>query len=223
MSCYPCTNMGGWGIVIIFADIVFYPASLCSFRDKNSKEYRIMKASVKRKLDAHPLKKELKDIVLDSWKQIFDSKIGEYQIGKDIFPSPQIISFFLHELVAHNISQKHSEYRVGVSKDEKDIHCISNIKLGIEIKGSSNKSQIFANRSYAQPSSESEVKSKNGYYLAINFEKLSKDTPNPKILLIRFGYLVHEDWIPQASETGQQARLAPKTYNEKFEILYQSN
>lgn len=179
-----------------------------------------MKACIKSKLDAHPLKDELKDIVLDSWKQIFDSKIGEYQIGKDIFPSPQIISFFLHELVAHNISKKHSEYRVGINKDEKDIHCASDTKFGIEIKGSSDKSNIFANRSYAQPSSDSEVKSKNGYYLAINFEKLSKDNPNPKILLIRFGYLVHEDWIAQKAATGQQARLAAETYKEKFVTLY---
>lgn len=179
-----------------------------------------MKAGIKCKLDAHPLKDELRNIVLESWKQIFDSKIGDYQIGKDIFPSPQIISFFLHELVAHNISKKHPEYRVGVSKDEKDIHCTSDIELGIEIKGSSNNSQIFANRSYAQPSSDSEVKNKNGYYLAINFEKLSKDNPNPKILLIRFGYLVHEDWIAQKAATGQQARLAPETYKEKFVTLY---
>ena len=122
--------------------------------------------------------------------------------------------------MAHTVSKKHPEFRVGEKKDEKDIHCENNPSYGIEIKGSSNKSQIFANRSYAQPSSDSEVKNKNGYYLAINFEKISKDNPKPRILLIRFGYLVHKDWIPQNAATGQQARLAPETYAKKFETIY---
>lgn len=182
-----------------------------------------MDTRVKKLINVHPLKNEIVEVVLSSWNQIFESKIGDYKIGIDIFPSPQILSFFLHELVAHNLSIKNKDYRVGAPKNEKDIHCISDPKLGIEIKGSSNPTQIFANRSYAQPSSDKEQKAKDGYYLAINFEKITKNNPKPKIKLIRFGYLIHSDWIAQIAATGQQARLSPKTYKQKFEVLYQCN
>ena len=93
-------------------------------------------------------------------------------------------------------------------------------ELGIEIKASSNRTQIFANRSYAQPSSQSEEKDKNGYYIGINFEKFTKTNRTPQILQIRFGYLEHSDWIAQKSETGQQARLSPDADKNKFFVLY---
>lgn len=94
--------------------------------------------------------------------------------------------------------------------------------MGIEIKGSSNATQIFANRSYAQPSSDSETKDKNGYYITINFEKISKANPHPRITIIRFGYLEHKDWIAQKAATGQQARLAPEAYKYKLIEIYRN-
>jgi len=172
-------------------------------------------------VNAHPLKDEIKDVVLKSWNDIFNSKIGSFSIGKEIFPSPQILSFFLHELVAHYLSLKYPErYKVGELKNEKDVHDIINPSMGIEIKGSSNTTQIFANRSYAQPSSDSETKDKNGYYITINFEKISKSNPRPKITIIRFGYLEHKDWIAQKAATGQQARLTPEAYKYKLIEIY---
>lgn len=173
-------------------------------------------------ISIHPLKDKIVSVVLESWEEIFQSKIGAYSIGREIFPSPQIMSFFLHELVAHNLSLFYPrEYKVGVLKNEKDIHCITNPDMGIEIKASSNHTQIFANRSYAQPSSDSETKDKNGYYLAINFDKVTMDNPHPKILRIRFGYLEHSDWIPQRASTGQQARLSKLAYETKLITLYE--
>ena len=137
--------------------------------------------------------------------------MGSFSIGKEIFPSPQIMSFFLHELVAHNLSLKFpGVYKVGEAKTEKDIHHIQMPDMGIEIKASSHKTQIFANRSYAQPSSDSETKDKNGYYIAINFEKFTDTKERPKITLIRFDYLEHKDWIAQKASTGQQAVLFPE-------------
>ncbi len=169
----------------------------------------------------HPLKNEIKDVVLKSWDDIFNSKIGSFSIGKEIFPSPQILSFFLHELVAHYLSLKYPDrYKVGELKNEKDVHDIKNPSMGIEIKASSNATQIFANRSYAQPSSDSETKDKNGYYLTINLKKISKSNPRPKITIIRFGYLEHKDWIAQKSATGQQAHLTSDAYKSKLIEIY---
>lgn len=174
-------------------------------------------------ISIHPIKMdEIVAIVLKSWSDIFNSKIGSFYIGKEIEPVPQIMSFLLHELVAHYLSLKHPGiYRVGVEKNEKDIHCITDDKLSIEIKGSSHPNQIFANRSYAQPQSGKGVKNKNGYYITINFQQFKDVKPDlPKILLIRFGYLEHTDWIAQSSATGQQARLGPDVYKFKLKEIY---
>jgi hypothetical protein len=176
-----------------------------------------------RLINDHPLEeKVIVDIVLSSWEQIFDSKIGTLHIGKEIEPTPQIMSAILHELVAHNLSLKYpGKYRVGTKKSEKDVVCENNEKYSVEIKGSSHPNQIFANRSYAQPSSDSETKEKNGYYITINFEKFSEKLGHrPSILLIRFGYLEHSDWVAQVSSTGQQARLRPETYKSKLKVIY---
>jgi hypothetical protein len=171
----------------------------------------------------HPIKPdEIVETVLKSWDDIFNSKIGSFFIGKEIEPVPQIMSFLLHELVAHYLSLKHpGVYKVGTEKTEKDIHCITDSSFSIEIKGSSHPNQIFANRSYAQPQSGTEQKDKNGYYIAINFEQFKNVKPNlPKILMIRFGYLEHTDWIAQASATGQQARLGADVYKHKLKQIY---
>ena len=169
----------------------------------------------------HPLLPELADVVLESWNAIFKSKIGDFYIGKDIFPEPQIMGFFLHDLIALYLSERHQgEYRLGSPHVEKDVHCIDDPDFSFEIKTSSNPTQIFGNRSYAQPASGNEAKSKDCFMLAVNFEKFTPENTRPQIKLIRFGYLEHSDWIAQAAATGQQARLSPETYRNKFVKLY---
>lgn len=170
----------------------------------------------------HPLtQEEIVRTVLDAWNDMFTSQIGGLYIGKEIFPSPQIMSTLLHELVAHKLGMLHPDtYRVARNKNEKDIHCITNPDLSIEIKASSNPNKIFANRSYAQPQSASGTKNKNGYYIAINFEKFKEGEGQPEILKIRFGYLEHSDWTAQASETGQQASLSSDANVHKLKLLY---
>src|SRR5580692_3217702 len=58
-------------------------------------------------LAAYPLPMpELVKIVLASWEDIFHSRIGSrnYQIGRDIWPEPEIMGFLLHELVPLNLA-----------------------------------------------------------------------------------------------------------------------
>ena len=181
-----------------------------------------------RKLIAeHPLKAtDIQAAVLDSWESIFESKIGRHgiQIGKDIFPGPTIMGTFLHELVPLELAAKYpGVWRSNRSKGEKDLVYEPVLKYSIEIKTSSNKNSIFGNRSYAQPQSSSPLaKGKDGYYIAINFEKFAAGVDRPKIRLIRFGWLDHTDWIPQASSSSQQARLAPMTYKTKLLLIYRA-
>lgn len=132
------------------------------------------------------------------------------------------MSFFLHELIAHNIGMIYPDrFRVGREKHEKDIHCIENPNHSIEIKASSHKTHIFANRSYAQPTTNNNKKSKDGFYITVNFETFGNETPaRPKIRLIRFGYLEHSDWKAQSAATGQQASLSKAAYAHKLKTIY---
>ena len=174
----------------------------------------------------HPLKREeIVKTILKSWDDIFNSSIGHFYIGKEIYPAPQMMSFFLHELIAHYLELRYPKlYKVGTVKTEKDIHCITDDSLSVEIKASSHPNQIFANRSYAQPESGKGQKNKDGYYITINFEKFDDvEGKLPEILIIRFGYLEHTDWIAQKAATGQQARLSTDVYLHKLKVLYLKN
>ncbi len=172
----------------------------------------------------HPLKtNEIVEVVLESWQWIFKSKIGDFSIGTDIFPTPQIMSFLLHELVALNLEKRHPKtWKKGVTKSEKDLVCTEDNSFSVEIKASSDKKQVFGNRSYAQEESATSQKVKSGYYLTINFEKFTEND-RPEITIIRFGFLEHTDWIGQASQTGQQARLSAESYKYKLKVLYEKS
>ena len=60
-------------------------------------------------LKKHPLNHgEIVDVVLQSWRDIFNSKLGpkEFQIGRDIYPQPQIMAFLLHELIPLELASR---------------------------------------------------------------------------------------------------------------------
>jgi hypothetical protein len=170
----------------------------------------------------HPLStKEIVHITLDSWKSIFDSKVGNiFLIGKDIFPKPQIMGFFLHELIPLTLAKRYPDkWRKEETAAEKDLIYIPDDTFSVEIKTSSSAKNIYGNRSYAQEAN-SVKKSKSGYYLAINFQNFSAKISKPQITRIRFGWLDHADWIGQTAATGQQARLSPDVEQKKLIILY---
>lgn len=174
-------------------------------------------------ITAHHLKsQDIVDVVLQSWNEIFKSKIGPLKIGKQIKPSPQVMSAILHELVPYYLGKKYPcIYRTGTQSNEKDIHCITDASLSIEVKASSNPNKIFGNRSYAQPQTGTEKKTKDGYYITINFESFSVSKDRlPDITLIRFGYLEHTDWKGQKAGTGQQASLSTDAYTHKLKVIY---
>lgn len=175
-------------------------------------------------IEKHPLDTcELVEIVLQSWSDIFDSKLGPkgFQIGQHIYPKPQILGFLLHELIALELSARYPDlWRGEESKADKDLVFIPDPFFSVEIKTSSNPNKIFGNRSYAQKSDSIRKKSKDGYYLTVNFGKCKKDSPKPIILLIRFGWIDHVDWIGQAAQSGQQAHLTSAAENLKLLTIY---
>ncbi len=186
-------------------------------------------ATTEELLDAYPLvKDQIVEPILAAWSSIFDSKIGRHgiQIGRDIFPTPQIMASYLHELIPLEFAALYpGEWRGDEEAHEKDLVYIPDDTFSTEIKASSDKKKIYANRSYAQkPADGSRVKkNKNGYYFAINFEKFEKGVKGPqktRIRRIRFGWLDHTDWKGQDKPTGQQASLFPDSEKNKLIVLY---
>jgi hypothetical protein len=165
---------------------------------------------------------ELSEIVLASWEDIFHSRIGSkgYQIGRDIWPEPQIMGFLLHELIPLNLAAAYpKQWKRGRSSTECDAVFIRNIDHSLEIKTSSSASGIFGNRSYAHVS-ESANKRRGSFFLAINFGKFSA-AERPEINLIRFGWLGAGDWIGQKAQSGQQSRLTKEAKAYKLRIIYE--
>jgi len=172
----------------------------------------------------YPLKmNELVDVVLESWKGVFASRIGSggFQIGKHIFPKPQIIAFFLHELIPLELTRRYPGlWRGEENAADKDIVYVPDAAFSMEIKTSSHPTQIFGNRSYAQQGATGK-KSKSGFYLAVNFDKSLKDAEAARLRRIRFGWLDHSDWQGQIAATGQQARLSTEVERGKLRLLFE--
>ena len=180
-------------------------------------------AVTERLIAEHPLTETgIVDCCISAWNDIYHSKIGRHgiTIGKDIFVRPQIIGALLHELIpAEMVATYPGQWRREEEVDDKDIVYIPDSKFSIELKTSSNPSKIFGNRSFAQAPSLSK-KSKDGYYLTVNFEQTKNASTVPEVTIIRFGWLDHTDWIPQKSETGQMASLGKDTYLYKLKTIY---
>jgi hypothetical protein len=175
-------------------------------------------------LKKHPLdQKEIVDVVLQAWSDIFNSKLGPkgYQIGRDIYPQPQIMAFLLHELIPLELASRHpKEWRRDQFGTDKDLVYVADERFSIEIKTSSSANGIFGNRSYAQPT-QGDKKAKSGYYLAVNFGGFSEGaTGTPKIRKIRFGWLDHSDWKGQAAQSGQAATPSSDAKKHKLITLY---
>jgi hypothetical protein len=168
-------------------------------------------------VDKHPLTSVIVDLCLKSWQSILHGKINTYlnMLISEMSISPQATGALLHDVIPEYISKNVEGFRKGIGK-EKDIVCEYNDCFSFELKTSSQKS-IYGNRSYAKSDSG---KSKAGYYLTINFEKIQGN--DPKILLIQFGWLDHSDWIGQRSETGQQAALTKEARENKLIVLYKA-
>jgi hypothetical protein len=166
-------------------------------------------------VNEHPLSPYIVELCQKSWQSLLHGKINTYlnMLIREMSISPLATGALLHDVIPEYILKNVDGFRKGVGK-EKDIVCEYNDFYSIELKTSSQKS-IYGNRSYAKSESG---KSKSGYYLAINFEKISAN--EPKIVLIQMGWLDHSDWRGQKSETGQQASLTKEAREYKLLTLY---
>ena len=188
------------------------PLDISPYRDAPLEDWPDITRDLVRR---HPLTPRIVDFCLKSWYSILHGRINTYLNLRicDMNISPQATGALLHDIIPEYISRNTPGFRKGIGK-EKDIVCEFDEFYSMELKTSSQKA-IFGNRSYALSKSG---KSKSGYYLAINFEKINAN--DPKILLIRMGWLDDFDWMAQRSETGQQAALTKTAKAYKLIPLY---
>ena len=164
-------------------------------------------------VEQYPLSpNEIVDAVLAAWDGILNSRIaGELQIGVGILSSPQSIGIFLHELIPIMLERRFpGVWSRGISKDDKDLVYLPNDFFSTEIKTSSNPNNIYGNASYGQEdSADASSKSKDGYYIAVNFEKFDQAPVGQmaRIKKIRIGWLDHSDWHSQSASSGQAATI----------------
>lgn len=66
--------------------------------------------------------------VLNAWDGIFRTKIaGELQIGVDIFPTPQILGNYLHELIPVELEKMFpGQWSRDIEKNDKDLVYLPN-------------------------------------------------------------------------------------------------
>lgn len=184
------------------------------------------KAVTEELIREYPLKMEdLITAVLNAWDGIFRTKIaGELPIGVEIFPTPQMLGNNLHELIPVELEKMFpGEWSRGIKKNDKDLVYLPDRRFSAEIKTSSNANNIYGNASYGQEdSSNASSKSKDGYYIAVNFEKLKPGDPSfhPSIRKIRFGWLDHSDWHSQSASSGQAATIPPEVRDNKLKLIY---
>lgn len=163
--------------------------------------------------------------VLRAWDGILMTKIaGELQIGVDIFPSPQIMGNYLHELIPIMLERKFpGEWSRDINKGDKDLVYLPDDHFSTEIKTSSNPNNIYGNASYGQEDSASaSSKSKDGYYIGVNFEKFDQAPAGemPRIRKIRIGWLDHSDWHSQSASSGQAATISSFVRDNKLLLIY---
>ena len=173
----------------------------------------------------HPLHPDdVVAIVHRAWEAIFRSTLGDgFYIGRDIFPAPQVLGFFLHELIGLECETVFPrEWRNGRAAFDKDIVYIPDDSKSVEIKTSSDPNRIFANRSYGQEDAGKGKKAKSGYYIAVNFDPWPAraiepgEQVIPALRRVRFGWLDHTDWLAQKAETGQQSSLPAVVENNQL-------
>src|SRR3954453_13470425 len=90
---------------------------------------------------------EMVEIVLDEWESIFDSRVGKHglRIGEHIFPKPQIMGDYLHELIPYEFKAGYpDDWRRDQGGDDKDLVYVPDPdKWSTEIKTSSHPTQVF--------------------------------------------------------------------------------
>jgi hypothetical protein len=166
----------------------------------------------------HPLKLEvIRDTAIATWGILWQTRIGEGSTSvllAEVNAPATVIGYFFERLFARALEQRFpAEWRGGRTKEEKDLVYLPDPTFSVEIKTSGQLGfKVFGNRSYKQDPTDPSLLSKpekSGYYITANFHERT-------LMLLRFGWIDHDDWKPQKAATGQAAGLADEVYKYKL-------
>ncbi|MBI5223900.1 ScaI family restriction endonuclease [Candidatus Micrarchaeota archaeon] len=154
-------------------------------------------------------------LVTEAFEDFRQGKFREMRLGAEVIPEKQVQAGILHELVVARFSRL-AGFREGMQKHDKDIACIKDTRLSLEVKTASNPNRIAGNRHTA---GKTEYSDPSGYFLCINFDPYLKDkTQRPRLRKIRFGWISADKWKPQNGK-GQAATLSAETL-DTLDLLY---
>ncbi len=176
-----------------------------------------------RRVRAHPLAdEEIVEVVLTAWAELAATTTATgLNLVSELGIAPRAIGDLLEKLIVRRLADAQPElWRGELCRHDKDAVCLASDRYSFEIKTSTSKTSLAGNKSYAS-SSTAARKSKHGYYLVVNYDHPQR-TQHPAVRSIRFGWLDQEDWQPQSSDTGQQARIRRCDAARQLLTLYEA-
>jgi len=166
-------------------------------------------------VEQHPLKmSEILDAANVAWGHLWKTTVGMGESSfsfSDLQPPATIVGYLFERIFARELAARHPKVWVGGKGSQKDLHCITDERMSVEMKASGQIGyKVFGNRSYGQQGeAEAAKKDKSGYYITINFY-------GRQITLLRFGWIDAADWQSQKAQTGQMAGLSDRIYRLKL-------
>jgi hypothetical protein len=164
----------------------------------------------------HPLKLDvIHDAALAAWTRLWSTTVGNAELGfpfAEADPPATVVGYFFEKLFAKELAARFPTMWRGGRGSEKDLHCLSNEAMSVEMKASGQLGyRVYGNRSYGQvvENADAAKKDKSGYYITINFH-------GQTLTLLRFGWIDASDWQAQKSATGQMAGLGDDVYKYKL-------
>lgn len=177
-------------------------------------------ASITRQLvQQHPLTPALiHDAAMISWNRLWNTWVGDREVGfplAHIDPPATVIGYMFEKLFAKELATRMPNSWRGGAGSEKDLHCIFDEALSVEMKASGQLGyKIYGNRSYGQTleNADAAKKDKSGFYITVNFV-------GQTLTLLRFGWIDASDWQAQRAASGQMSGLSDEVYAYKLEPI----
>ena len=161
--------------------------------------------------------KTLVTVIRKSWTTLWMTRIGGCVPLQRLNVDAQVIGKFFQELMALELHAADPRWRhpdAPRSPKDPDFVFLEDSFHNFELKmsGQVGGRAVFGNRCSSAGFASPDGKSRDTWLLTINYT----DT---RINLIRFGYVLGEDWIGQKAATGNASRLHKDVYSSKLRVL----
>lgn len=161
----------------------------------------------------HPV---VERVVCTSWTQLWTTRVGDLPI-RHLHLNSQVIGTIFQQLMTRELYAYDPKWRHPDTRPQKsdpdfvfdDPYHNFELKMSGQPGG-----RVFGNRCSSRQfrAEGAHTKSRDTWLMTINY---TGDT----IDLIRFGFVVGDDWIGQSAATGNASKLSPETYASKLRVV----